>query len=124
MNSPTACEGACGLCGRVPLRRASPIACQRSPKPRDVYAASVSWDNRGEIGDIAITIMSVQYGPELMEIEPEAAINVEAQQGWLVMSPRAEQLVVTHTGQGIAYEDPDLVIQEITEVVEAARGTV
>ena len=49
MNSPTACEGACGLCGRVPLRRASPIACQRSPKPRDVYAASVSWDRLAEI---------------------------------------------------------------------------
>jgi hypothetical protein len=52
MNSPTAREGACGLCGRVPLRHASPIACQRSPKPRDVYAASVSWE---EIADYALT---------------------------------------------------------------------
>ena len=64
--------------------------------------------------------MSVQYSPAVDD--PGAATNVEAQQGWLIMSPRAEQLVVTHTGHDIAGEDPSLVIKEITEVVEAARA--
>ena len=79
-----------------------------------------AWDNRAEIGDIPITIMSVDYGDH--PPDPGAIGQVEAQQGWLVMSPQAEQLVVTHTGHNIVWEDPALVIREVVKVVMASRG--
>jgi hypothetical protein len=46
--------------------------------------------------------------------------NVERQQGWLVLSPQAQQVVV-HTGHAVEEEDPNLVIDAIRDVVEAAR---
>lgn len=78
-----------------------------------------AWDNRAEIGDIPITIMSVDYGDN--PPDPGAIGQVEKQQGWLVMSPQAEQLVVTHTGHAIVWEDPALVLQEVLMIVMASR---
>lgn len=46
--------------------------------------------------------------------------NVEDQKGWLVLSPRAEQIVV-HTGHAVEEEDPELVIDTILDVVKAAQ---
>lgn len=46
--------------------------------------------------------------------------NVQNQRGWLVLSPRAEQIVV-HTGHAVEEEDPDLVIEVIRDVVQTAR---
>ena len=46
--------------------------------------------------------------------------NVERQKGWLVLSPRAKQIVV-RTGHAVEEEDPDLVIDAILDVVKAAR---
>ena len=46
--------------------------------------------------------------------------NVQAQRGWLVLSPLAEQVVV-HTGHAVEEVDPDLVRDAILDVVEAAR---
>ncbi len=46
--------------------------------------------------------------------------NVEDQRGWLVISPRAKQLVV-HTGHAVEEADPTLVTNAILEVVRAAR---
>lgn len=76
-----------------------------------------AWDDRHEVGDVPMTIVTVEYAnPEHSEEE----MNVDGQQSWLVLSPRAEQLVV-HTAHDIANDDPQLVIDEITKVVEAAR---
>ena len=47
-------------------------------------------------------------------------VNVQDQQGWLVLSPKAEQIVV-HTGHAVEEDDPQLVIDVILGVVEAAR---
>jgi hypothetical protein len=77
-----------------------------------------AWNNREEIGDIPVTIITVKYGADA---EPEEQINVESQQGWLILSPRATQVVV-ETGHNVVGEDPALVIEEITKVVEAARS--
>jgi len=79
-----------------------------------------AWDHRVEIGDIPITIISVDYGDN--PPDPGAIGQVERQQGWLAMSPRAKQLVVTHTGHAIVSEDPALVLQEVVKVVMASRG--
>jgi len=86
-----------------------------------------AWAARTEIGDIPVTVVSVDYAPEA-----EAAAqwpserrgmqrNVQDQQGWLVLSPRARQVVV-HTSHAVEEDDPELVIDTILEIVEAARG--
>jgi pimeloyl-ACP methyl ester carboxylesterase len=78
-----------------------------------------AWDARVEIGDIPVTIVTVEYeNPEhIDEVE-----NIEGQQGWLVLSPRAEQVVV-QTAHDIANDAPEIVIREITRVIEAARAS-
>ncbi len=74
------------------------------------------WDARAEIGDIPVTVMSVDYGSDAtMEAEKT---NVDVQRGWLVFSPRATQVVV-HTGHDIVGEDPQHVIEEVARVLEA-----
>jgi pimeloyl-ACP methyl ester carboxylesterase len=78
-----------------------------------------TWNNRAEIGDIPVTIITVKYGPDE---GPEEQMNVEAQQGWLALSPRAIQVVVDTGQHNVVGRDPTLVIQEITKVVEAARS--
>jgi pimeloyl-ACP methyl ester carboxylesterase len=85
-----------------------------------LHVENDAWDTRAEIRDIPITIISVDYGDN--PPDPGAVGQVERQQGWLVMSPRAEQLVVTHTGHAIVSEDPALVLQEVVKVVMASRG--
>jgi hypothetical protein len=47
--------------------------------------------------------------------------NVDEQKGWLVLSPRAEQIVVT-TGHAVEEADPQLVIDAILAVVSDARA--
>ena len=77
-----------------------------------------AWDDRHEVGDIPMTVVTVEYAnPKHSEEE----MNVEGQQSWLVLSPQAEQLVV-HTDHNIPGADPALTIEEILKVVEAARG--
>ena len=77
-----------------------------------------AWDARTEIGDVPVTVVTVEYeNPENLDEEE----NIEGQQGWLALSPQAEQLVV-HTSHDIANDDPEFVIEEIIKVVEAARS--
>lgn len=76
-----------------------------------------AWESRGEIGEIPVTIISNDSGSDA---PPEEQGNVEAQQGWLVLSPRAEQVVID-SGHDVAANDPELVVAEVTEAIEAAR---
>jgi hypothetical protein len=46
--------------------------------------------------------------------------NIERQKGWLVLSPRGEQLVA-NTGHAVEEEDPQLVIDVILDAVKEAR---
>ena len=85
-----------------------------------------AWAAREEIGDIPVTVISNRYSEAEIEASPFPSEqrgmreNVEDQKGWLVLSPRAEQVVVT-TGHAVEEQDPQLVIDEILEAVEAAR---
>jgi len=85
-----------------------------------------AWNARAEIGDIPVSVVSVEYSAsDIEDAEFDAERegmrdNVEAQQGWLVLSPRAEQIVV-HTGHAVEEDDPQLVIDVIRDVVAAAR---
>ena len=77
-----------------------------------------AWAARRQIGDIPVTVITVDYGARA-ELDAERS-NVEDQQGWLVLSPRAEQVVVT-TSHSVEEDDPDLVLGAILDVVRAAR---
>ena len=85
------------------------------------------WAARERVGDIPVTVISNRYSAEeiaaaeLAAERPGMRSNVEDQQGWLILSPRAKQLVV-HTGHAVEEADPDLVTNAILEVVRAARA--
>ena len=85
-----------------------------------------AWAARRRIGDIPVTVISNEYSAdeiaaaEFPEERPGMRRNVQAQRGWLVLSPLAEQIVV-HTGHAVEEADPDLVRTAILDVVEAAR---
>jgi len=73
-----------------------------------------------------VTIISNEYSAAEIHGSPfpsEAArmsSNVSDQKGWLVLSPRAKQMVV-HTGHAVEEQDPQFVIDAIVDVARAAR---
>ena len=81
---------------------------------------------RKRIGDIPVTIISNEYSTAEINTTPFPSDargmrrNVSDQKGWLVLSPRAKQMVV-HTGHAVEEEDPQLVIDAILDVAKAAR---
>jgi hypothetical protein len=85
-----------------------------------------AWAGRKRIGDIPVTIISNEYSAAEIHGSPfpsEAAgmsSNVSDQKGWLVLSPRAKQMVV-HTGHAVEEQDPQFVIDAIVDVARAAR---
>lgn len=84
-----------------------------------------AWAARTEIGDIPITVISNEYSSseiaaaEFPEEKAGMKSNVADQQGWLVLSPSAQQMVV-NTGHAVEEEDPDLVIDAILDVYDQA----
>ena len=85
-----------------------------------------AWAARKRIGDIPVTIISNEYstaeiaGAAFPSEARGMRRNVSDQEGWLVLSPRAKQMVV-HTGHAIEEADPQLVIDAILDVARAAR---
>ena len=85
-----------------------------------------AWEARKEIGDIPVTVISVEFAAEAIQESPFAEEqramrqNVQRQKGWLVLSPQAKQLVV-NTSHSVEEDDPQLVIDAIRNVVQAAR---
>ncbi len=86
-----------------------------------------AWSGRERIGDIPVTVLSNEYSADEIALAEFASerrgmrANVEDQQGWLILSPRAEQVVV-HTGHAVEEVDPGLVTDTILAVVQAARA--
>jgi pimeloyl-ACP methyl ester carboxylesterase len=85
-----------------------------------------AWAARKRIGDIPVKIVTVKFSAEAIAESPFLAErklmrrNVERQKGWLVLSPRAEQ-IVANTGHAVEEEDPQLVIDVILDAVKEAR---
>ena len=85
-----------------------------------------AWAMRRKIGDIAVTVITDKPTAAAIRDTPTASErrgmrrNVAAQRGWLVLSPRARQLVV-RTGHAVEEADPKLVIDAILRVVSLAR---
>jgi alpha/beta hydrolase family protein len=84
-----------------------------------------AWNARRRIGDIPVKVITARASPEAIRESPfpseRRALrrNVAAQRGWLVFSPRAEQIVVD-TGHAVEEEDPQLVIDVILDAVREA----
>ena len=85
-----------------------------------------AWTARKRIGDIPVAVVSVKFSAAAVNESPFPAErkamrrNVERQRGWLVLSPRAKQ-IVAHTSHAVEEDDPDLVTDAILDVVEAAQ---
>ena len=85
-----------------------------------------AWAARKTIGDIPVTIISNEYSTAEIDASPFPSEargmrrNVSDQKGWLVLSPHARQIVV-HTGHAVEESDPQLVIDSILEVANAAQ---
>jgi hypothetical protein len=85
-----------------------------------------AWAARERIGDIPVKVITVRFSQAEIAASPFPEeqrlmrMNVERQQGWLVLSPSAEQVVVD-TGHAVEEDDPELVIDTILDVVKAAR---
>lgn len=85
-----------------------------------------AWAARREVADIPVTVISNEYSPSEVASAPPSErrgmqTNVQKQRGWLVLSPRAEQVVV-HTGHAVEEVEPQLVIDAVLAVVEEARA--
>ncbi len=106
----------------VPPEVISEIACD-SPsnvEHRDYAAVEHAvWDDRHEIGDFPMVVISNDYGPDAAD--PGERTNAQDQQGWLVLSPGSRQVVVT-SGHDVPINEPDLVVDEILGVLEDARS--
>ena len=76
------------------------------------------WTNRERVGDIPLVVISNDYGDDYKNQEQRT--NVEDQKGWFKLSPQARQVVVT-SGHDVPENEPDLVIKEILQVLEAAK---
>jgi pimeloyl-ACP methyl ester carboxylesterase len=85
-----------------------------------------AWEARKEIGDIPVSIISVKFSDAAIAESPfpverrAMRQNVQRQKGWLVLSPRAKQ-VVARTSHSVEEDDPDLVIKAILDVARAAQ---
>ena len=82
--------------------------------------------DRKRIGDLPVTTIPNDYSTAEIHASPFASEargmrrNVSDQKGWLVLSPRAKQMVV-HGGHAVEEEDPQLMIDAILDVTKAAR---
>ena len=76
------------------------------------------WANRERIGDIPLVVISNDYRDDYENEEQRT--NVEDQKGWFKLSPQARQVVVT-SGHDVPENEPDLVIKEILQVLEATQ---
>lgn len=80
-----------------------------------------AWDNRTEIGDFPMTVISNDWGDQFPEGTDEST-NVEDQREWLVLTSAEGRQVVVTSGHDVANVQPNLVVDEILAVLEAARG--
>ena len=85
-----------------------------------------AWNRRKRIGDIPVKVVSVKFSPKAISESPfpsERALtrrNVNRQKGWLVLSPRAKQ-IVAKTGPAVEEDNPQLVIDVILDTVKEAN---
>jgi pimeloyl-ACP methyl ester carboxylesterase len=99
-----------------------------NPEHRDyLQVEKDAWEARRRIENIPMRVITADYPDSYIEEEPLPESrqmmrhNVELQQGWLVASSQAKQIVV-HTGHDVSAEKPAVVIEAILDVVREARA--
>ncbi len=83
-----------------------------------VQVENYAWSHRHRLGRIPMTVISNDYGSGGEGEEQQH--NVAEQRGWLVLSPLARQVVVT-SGHDVPQNEPELVVHEILEALDATR---
>ena len=98
------------------------IACDGpgNVERRDYLAVEhAAWDNRKEIGDFPLTVLSNDWGGGATR---DDVTNVASQRGWFDLTSGLTRQVVVTSGHDIASDDPQLVIDEVLTVLALARG--
>lgn len=99
------------------------IACDAptNNEHRDYLAVEhAAWDNRRQIGDFPLTVISNDYG-DSVEPNTDEATNVEDQRGWYDLTSAEGRQVVVTSGHGVVYAETETVLEEILAVLAAAR---
>lgn len=107
---------------RAPADLLSDLTCTNpaNVERRDyVNVENDAWSPRHLIGEFPMVIISNDYGDRFGDEEQRT--NVEDQRGWLVLSPKARQVVVT-SGHSAVRNEPDLVLAQILSVLDDARA--
>jgi pimeloyl-ACP methyl ester carboxylesterase len=97
------------------------IACDAPAniERRDYLAVEhEAWDNRHEVGDFPMTVISNDYG-RTVPAGTDEATNVEDQHDWLVLTSGTAKQVVVTSGHDVPEDNPRLVADEILAVLEA-----
>jgi pimeloyl-ACP methyl ester carboxylesterase len=98
------------------LKEAIACTAPMNIEHRDYYSVEhAAWDDRAAIGSFPMTVISYDWGTHAPPGGDEQT-NVADQRGWLVLSPKATQVVVT-SGHDVANNEPDVVIQSIFKVI-------
>ncbi len=109
-----------------PKEATDPVSPENVEKRDYLQIENDAWAARRRIGDIPISIISVEFSADEIRESPFAVEqqamkrNVARQGGWLVLSPRAKQIVTTG-GHAVEESDPELVVKTILDVVKQAR---
>lgn len=109
---------------KYPPELAYEIGCDNpsNVEHRDYEAVEhAAWDNRTKVGDIPVTVISNDYTGYAQNEDEENSI--EGQQGWFVLNPDQARQVVVTTGHFVPGNEPRVVIDEVTRVVELARAS-
>jgi pimeloyl-ACP methyl ester carboxylesterase len=99
------------------------IACDAptNNEHRDYLAVEhAAWDNRRQIGDFPLTVISNDYG-DSVEPNTDEATNVEDQRGWYDLTSAEGRQVVVTSGHGVVYAETQTVLEEILAVLATAR---
>lgn len=80
-----------------------------------------AWDNRSEIGEFPMTVISNDWG-DAFPAGTDEATNAEDQREWLVLTSAEGRQIVVTSGHDVAVNEPGLVVDEALAVLDAARA--
>ena len=80
-----------------------------------------AWDNRSEIGEFPMTVISNDWG-DAFPAGTDEATNAEDQREWLVLTSAEGRQIVVTSGHDVAVNEPGLVVDEALAVLDAAQA--
>ena len=99
-----------------------------TPGAVDTLASNAQARACGDLGDKPLVVVTAYDAPDPNANEIQLDLNARIRQAWLVLqtdlvglSTRGGQVFATRGGHMVQMNDPDVVVQAILQVVEAAR---